>query len=206
MLVTPSTATAHPVSTFYPEPWPGLSLPTISWRFTSEFTGTAKRNRVLDGSQEWDGVRCGGLSFGWTLPDYGNYLAQNTCDKPREHNGIHWEELRGAYASTHTCLTPDLQNFWNFAMVFDSGDVWNTGTDNPTSSEIDMWHVATHEFGHGTAFDGEFLDLDACPFEQFGSWNTMCESVEVLTDESERGRKFRRSLESHDIHTFQAAY
>lgn len=93
---------------------------------------------------------------------------------------------------------------------FDSSLTWSTSTNDPTASEVDAEHVAAHELGHLTGFIGGPIDhfsRDAdCDRDvpvDYSEWETMCTSVDqIIGTDDEYGLKFRRTLETHDTHTF----
>lgn len=67
----------------------------------------------------------------------------------------------------------------------------------PTLWLLDLQSVATHELGHSLGFVDHFASTDsAC---DTSPTNTMCSGTGP-------GQTFKRTLESHDIHTTYAAY
>lgn len=84
-------------------------------------------------------------------------------------------------------------------MRFDSTENWHYAKDvAPQDDESDMRSVAAHEWGHWTGWFGPV----GAHFSNEGDYcggHTMCP---IIPD----GTTFMRSLETHDIHTFNAAY
>jgi hypothetical protein len=78
------------------------------------------------------------------------------------------------------------------------GAGWYTGTGDAPDCCFDVWSVATHEWGHMTAFFGHFDEGGSiCPDDS--SRHTMCPTIKAATER-------QRTLELHDYHTFEAAY
>jgi hypothetical protein len=78
---------------------------------------------------------------------------------------------------------------------FDTSDVtWNLDTGGPSTGEVDLRSIATHEIGHALGFHRHVVDDAACSQEIA----TMCQYYP--------GGTFWRTLGYHDIHTVSPSY
>lgn len=215
----PVPAVPHSASTYFLVTYGSGDLPNITYRFTQSVPNTTFRGRVEDGADKWTAV--GGVDLNLVR---GSLTADNfayaNCNKgPTGVATVHYKDIGGpfAYGVTIVCLKNN-GNIREFRIALNS-DVygWNITTSDPGSSEVDVWSVSAHEFGHGVggwldASSGQhFSNNTVCPVNSsgglFASWQTMCDSVDNLTPpDDEYAKKFRRTLEEHDIHTFENAY
>lgn len=85
-----------------------------------------------------------------------------------------------------------------FSMSIDAARTWYAGTGTPGSAQIDVFSVVSHEAGHATGWAGHFSLTESIGDDNAGQ-ATMCPSVSP-------GTVRLRTLSSHDIHTFTAAY
>jgi hypothetical protein len=69
--------------------------------------------------------------------------------------------------------------------------------------EEDFEGVAAHEAGHTTGFWGMYAD---CHFDPNGDYCPFTSARHTMCPSQEDGSASFRSLEEHDIHTFQNAY
>jgi len=80
------------------------------------------------------------------------------------------------YGISVGCATGGGTNLKFMTVSFDSSLNWNTGTDDPTTNEVDAQHVITHELGHFSGFAGGVIehfsssvDCDRSPPIDYGS-------------------------------------
>jgi hypothetical protein len=145
-----------------------------------------------------------------------------TCpsDRPLQKDAVHWVSglENTVFAATTLCEGPN-GGAHDFQTGFNSNPPtwwsWYKNTGNPASDEKDAWGTASHEFGHDVGYwrgDGHFAESDdACPgINDLGNRNTMCTAAlnaqGNIDKDVELGTTWKRSLESHDKHTFQNAY
>lgn len=213
-------ASAHSAATFYPAKWP--SNYNEHWVFDNDVpTTTDWRSSVVFGIGQWsNGAGGNGPNFifdGETNAT--NYF--DACTGTRSKIFIR-EDLAAAIGFpsetvqgyTQRCLTnttggstiTQIQiTFEKTPEDFSSGpDVWHTGATNPPSDEWDLRSIATHEAGHASGFYGHFTRGSAiCPVPVNASINeTMCEG----NTWQGLGFSMSRTLETHDQHTYGAAY
>jgi hypothetical protein len=86
-------------------------------------------------------------------------------------------------------------------MKVDSAELWYAGTGATPNNHVDLWSIALHEAGHMTAWvhhlDEFEYDPECATHDEFRP--TMCKEYLLGTV---RGR----TLESHDVDTFDNAY
>lgn len=211
-IVNPQPIAAHPAADWYDNYWGAGELPSIKYHHTVSVPTGGFRARVNDGADEWSDV--GQVDLFFSVGDESqNFNPFQSCSSMPDKNAIHKKNGTGAYAVTVTCIIPSEPFFRidNFQLVFEEGITWNKETAPPNPNEVDVWHTATHEFGHATGFSGHFrgfLQTQECPYQAYQLWETMCDSVDALEPPfgTEEGKQFRRSLETHDIHTFRNQY
>jgi hypothetical protein len=162
---------------------------------------------VEDGAQDWTFIQPSDFQF--SRQGVVTQTWNVTCDASTDVV-IFDRALTGAYARTISCNKTS-GAFKEVQIAFDNEQSWYTGTGGPSSSQVDAFHIATHEFGHATGWGphlGTSLDCDQVAPIDFGTWQTMCNSLDVLLDDpgGEAGRTFRRTTEVHDQHTFENQY
>lgn len=198
------------MSDWYSAFWNAADLPTIMWAYDAEFPGGNKRGRVAEAALEWTNVPNADIILVQSGGDYPSFSSGSPCNEPEDKNAIHWESLTTVYGITRKCVDtgPNPDKLYNFQLVLDStGQNWNDADGPPGPDKIDTRHVATHEFGHATGWTGHYVNVTRCPpAGPFSDWETMCDSVEALTSDTEYGKTFRRSLDPHDMDVLQGAY
>lgn len=169
--------------------WPDNSFP-------GGLTGTFF-DRVQNGYQQWNAVCCVD-SFDFTSGTAAVSRSFGPCQTDRD-SIVFWENFTGALAQTGQCLN-DNGRVYYVGTRFDSSQFWYAGTGQVGTNNFDFWGVATHEFGHQTGTwygNAHFTSPISCPGNSTDQ--TMCPS---LGEEQEK----LRSLEAHDIDTFQNNY
>jgi hypothetical protein len=80
---------------------------------------------------------------------------------------------------------------------------WNENDSNVPAARLDSESIATHEFGHAAGFG-----VGGNVPNHFESDGTICtgQPVQTMCPSFLFGSSYWRSLEGHDIHTFQGAY
>lgn len=202
-------ALGHRPATWYGTRW---ERDIVRWRFDNDFPrGDGVRRAVRRGSRQWN--RAGAeLRFRRRPDREGGRIAP--CSLRRGHNFLHWRAIDGpggTLAVTVTCTFGDgsgPNQMHAFEMVFDEDEPWHTDpSSRPGPLEIDLWAVASHEFGHaggrisgGPQGDGHFdEDSRLCPNLLNARRHTMCPSYDLIADEM-------RTLEKHDVDVFRRTY
>lgn len=206
-----SPASAHTGSTYYPKRW--VTKVAQDWFFTATFPTGDWRARVRNGASQWNGVN---QPMKFTEVAQRSNFDPYKCPPTYGTNGIHWRNYDGrdgALAITGMCSTAT--ELYSTNLTFDSSEDWYTGTgDAPDGFQVgtacvvgpckvDAWSVASHEWGHMTGFDGPYdvghFSRSEAICADDGGQHTMCPSIK-------KGTERQRTLETHDRHTFDAAY
>ena len=223
-LMTAVAISAHPANEWYGAKWKSGTLDGVAmdkdvdWRFVDNFPiGDNSRARTRDGASQWSS-RGTSLTFNfqWNEPDY-DALDWGVCSDHYQRDKVGWGDFGDAgyslsepLAVVSTCVfSSDRTVLWSFKMKVNNDAPWYTGTGDVPNNRSDMWSVMSHEFGHaggrikGGDGSGHFEEWwDVCPDPGSGNgWDrhTMCPSVF-------EGTNMMRSLEQHDVDTFQGAY
>jgi hypothetical protein len=175
-------------------------------RENSGLTG-AYLTRALSAAQNWTDVEDGDFAF-----EYGgvnNTLSRDCTENTANRNPIFFapwdgpgpgtEQNPNDAAVTRTCFftnAPD--ELFGYSILFDGEEDWSTD-DSPTQNEVDFASVAAHEFGHATGWVHHFSRTGIYCYPVTSLIQTMCYVTPM-------GTTYKRSLASHDIHTFNAAY
>jgi hypothetical protein len=192
-------ALAHQASDFYIS---GKYQPPlgVDWHFTEEVTGVNFRDRIRDGSEEWNALNSA-MHFN-KVAEIPNFPYDNCPTPVDENSAIHMGGIADpdAVAVVHLCFN-NLGELDGFQMKFTNSANYYTGTGDPGANEVDTWSFGAHEFGHATGWRGHYdSDEETSPLCQVDSTrHTMCHSLG-------NGRKWWRTLEEHDKHTFNFAY
>lgn len=192
---------SHSVATFYDRgPWQTQYLLLFGRNVTHWTNGpgwnSTRRTRIEDAASRWNAVstnRYWNYRFQGHRSDLNLSCLENSFNK----NGHHWRKLPGSrIGQAQRCYSGG--RLHNFQIIYDTSTTWYFGTGVPSRNAFDFYSTAVHELGHGTGFRGHFTGPSTCPGTS--SDNTMCQSS------ARRGTTHRRSLGTHDRHTFQHAY
>lgn len=166
-----------------------------------EFDYTASTNNMPSGAvaainrgaKDWNDLN-GSVTL---IPgeNVANY-SPDECPPQYAQNAIHYAPIDGAskvLAVATTCRFTSGNELYSMQITFDTGEDWYTGTGTPPSGKIDLWAVATHEFGH-TIGIAHFDAADAVCANN--TRETMCPFYTVS----------QRLPANHDVHGFTAAY
>ena len=201
-------AAAHPSSFYYVAgKWPAGQ--SVSYGLHAGFPGDSNwSGRVYDAKQGWNNVA--GASepkFYWVLADYQfyGYYNQPCTLLSGYYSAIVFHQVLDSLGSnvigySQSCNSGGTRIAQTVA--FDSsGTFWYIGTGATTSGWMDLWSAAAHEWGHATGFQNHLADGEAgvCPAWENVVRNTMCPAVFP-------GLYPMRDPNTHDIHTFTAAY
>lgn len=214
---------AHTASDWYPAKW--VNDKNVNWKFASGFpTGTAPRARVKNGAAKWNQLN---QTMGFVFDsgaDYASFSAL-TCPNTEQKDAVHWGTIDGpgtGAALATVCTFADAigppgsnTSLHSFQLKFDSAENWFTSdSGTPGSNQPDMESLAAHEFGHATGRSrteggtqtaggdgkGHFVNSsEYCTPTTEANHHTMCTSTPL-------GTTWDRSLNTHDIDTFQNAY
>lgn len=196
-LAGPAPVEAHSASTYYPKKWTADPYYGLGHLDAPLDTSTAKSS-IHAGDNPWDGLAGNWLDFLWS----GNenpmvmWTGSGCTTPPSDGLWIVSDDI-SSLAFEATCTSGD--RIVRTAIVFDdTGTSWYTGSSTSVpSGKYDLRSVAVHEFGHAEGFAGHFSSTDT---DCSGSdRNTMCSGLPS-------GTSYKRTLESHDIHTVEAAY
>ena len=203
---------------FYRYHW--ISDQTVAWRFTTGFPSGTWRARASNAADAWNAL---GQPMQWhqVTPDLANF-PYNDCNTWYQENALHYGALDGPgnkVAITSPCIhaAPAGSGFafelWSVNVQVDSAENWYTSYLKPTATQVDLWSVLTHEWGHmggsivGQDGDGlghfDEADNTICGGKSSGTRQTMC-PLTLWGDTQQRD--LQGSPYYHDTHTFNAAY
>lgn len=205
--VAPTGAGAHPSADHFPYRWKRDR--SVVFKFTPSVpAASGARTPVRNAARQWNG-----LGQALRFVDAGTYPADYDpvgCGT-YQRNGVHFRPIDGpslqtvgvnTVAETRVCLFGGGTNeLYSFQMVFDSAEPWYYGSGDAAPTQVDLWSVATHEFGHAAGF-ARHLDHDGDPAglcANTAAQPTMCAVTYP-------GTEHQRTLADHDKHTFDAAY
>lgn len=204
----PAPASAHPASWHFNQSrWPTSA--SINYGLNAGFPSGEARDRVYDAKNKWNAV-AGTAEPGiwWTMADDVNYgVFNNACSLNVANNSavVFFSDLNG-YGSTVVGYTFWCKNGSNVrlksSVVADSTrSDWYTGNGDAPAGKVDMYSVLVHEWGHSNGFANHLAEGEpnVCPAWENVVRNAMCPSIFP-------GYEVQRTLKTHDIHTFQAAY
>jgi len=221
LVLAPGRASSHLSTDWYPNVWGTATRPTIiTFKFNDQFPNGEWRDRVSEAIAKWNSIQPNALSFAQLASDNPHSFSQDCAAYAVEEDVLYYRDANAAYfGHTRTCLVSGSSSpIKNFIMDFDKSWIWNKYASDPQPGEIDALSAIVHEFGHATGFSGHFNATGAnqvCPVingvPDVANWQTMCDSVDNLVSDQTyselfNGYKFRRTLETHDQHTFDHAY
>ncbi len=200
-----STASAHQASNYFTTEWKNDT--SIKWAFTHDFEDAVP----LNGEQA---VHSEFMDWGALPPQIG--FDKVATHKPEENAGVckevnyednfvRWGAIDGKEGSVLAyevgCLFgDDHSRRFSSDIVFDKDENWHyDSSTSPTDNEYDMAGVASHEIGHFLGFAGHFDATEPVPICENSPKHTMCRTVPS-------GTTYQRTLEEHDVHTFDNAY
>ena len=219
LFVGTGSAQAHPWADWYGQRWrtgtfEGVDQDqTVDWRFVNNFCCGTFRDSVQSGSTKWNAVSGVSMTFHFesSQDDYGG-LSWDDCPANYQADRVGigdfgdagWS-LNEPLAVTKLCPFADATDkAYNFRIKFNEDTPWYKDNGDPSNGQWDAISVAAHEFGHATGRtiggdgSGHFLESSTyCPADS--GRHTMCPSTFD-------GTSWQRSLEAHDIDTFQNAY
>jgi Matrixin len=170
----------------------------ITWRFSPGFPTGNKRDRVLEGFGEWNGL---GQNMKFErLADATSSYTFEDCSAPYHgifHNAI--DGQGGTRGVTWTC-THSGGIFHAFSIKFDQAENWNAGTTSDASKD-DFGGNASHEIGHATGWSGHLpsaSDSNGVCWDD-STLHTMCNGPFPIPFK-------KRSLEEHDKDGFRDTY
>lgn len=201
LALVPGVAHAHSASSYYKMRW--KSDLTLGWHFTAGFPGGAYRDKIVYGAGQWN-AQNQSLRWSYYPTDYANF-SWSPCPTKTYKNAVHWADIPYAGLVRACLYGSDPTRIWSVQMIIDSaGTNWYAGSGTPAANQVDLWSIATHEWGHMSgslaAGDGKghFPEADAaCPDGALR--NSLCPSIPM-------GTTHMWNTELHDEHTFQSAY
>lgn len=218
LALTASQALGHPQANHYEGYWGEVVIgerppATVSYSFAPSYNAFGnKRARARNAAERWN-ARNEPITF-VNGPDLANEPTMGcVSDGP---NSLHFTTIDGRgnfLAITGVCVvfldgdpsTPAGNSIVRFFMDVDSQERWYAGTGSTPSTEVDLYGVLTHEFGHATGGWGP--DLSTGADQHWGSGTALCDSdLHTMCPAIPTGNSQWRTLEAHDIHTFEAAY
>lgn len=155
------------------------------------------RDRTNDGINQWNSQNQA-MTF-TRVADYSDF-DPTVCPPSYQKNGIHRRSRDGrgnVLAVTYTCVFAGTNELYSFQVVYDQDEFWYISNGDASDDTMDLWSVASHELGHATGF-GHFGSNESICGNDSGQ-NTMCPTYYIGTERM-------RTLATHDIHTFSAAY
>ncbi len=205
MVATSSQPSAgHTSSTYYISPW---NFNVLDWQLGRLQTLDTQdgRFRIRGGIRSWEFSDSTPTNFDWdeeaqdpTL----NYTKYTLCDldpPPFVHDALlvarTWDGLGGNPAVTIDCVRGGVKT--KVVVIFDTQDRWYTSAGGTVPADTwDLQATAAHEGGHLTGWAAHFTGSSMCP--NTSAIQTMCQGA--------RGTMWKRTLEVHDVHTWQNAY
>lgn len=151
-------------------------------------------NRIKQGANDWNKL---GTSVRLVAGrEVANYAPRGGCPTQYQKNAMHYLPIdgpSGILGIATVCSVPGSGEIHSMQITFDSSESWYTGTGMPPEEQIDLWSVASHEFGHTLGI------------EHFESGDPIC-----IPDERETMCPFYsptlRIPAEHDRHGLDARY
>lgn len=207
--------------------WPDAEL-EVEWYTTPNYAERCSfglcyqevtfKQRALDATGSWNRLQAA-LKFVYAGMHFTNYDPFASCDAPPPPavgpgewrgtiSGLHRRPAGNQYvAITVGCYSDPNENFLQTFQINLNRDLdWYSGTEDAPDDYWDLWAALAHEFGHATGWGflhyREDDDSSICDAGNLAQ-HTMCRNLPFNGDIS---RIRRRTLELHDIHTFQNRY
>lgn len=200
MVAVPSVAAAHSPTFYTGGGGKWTNFLSIGY-YQKGFPTTTHVARINNGHTQWNAAGPSGIE-----PDFwyaGTTSTAGNADLPcsATYNGVYWRNLD--YLGIGVLgFTPHCENtagvVTRFSMSIDSNASWYTGTGEGPGGQYDLWSVASHEWGHATGWYGHFASSESICVDN-SAQATMCPFIRD-------GTQRIRTLDTHTIHTFQAAY
>jgi hypothetical protein len=189
----------------YSTTWGGTNAP---YQFTSSFPGgNGERNSVRQGADQWTDTP--NANFTWQeLGEVSNWTPSTNCGAEWAQNqSINWKSIDGGgnqsvLADALWCsFNGTIFKYWIRFDKDNAADFFWPGTGAPPvpSGMYDGWAIASHEFGHATGFSGHIGSNTSYCDEGSLDYHTMCQTILA-------GKARQRTLEVHDVNTFQQSY
>ncbi|HEY5890455.1 MAG TPA: hypothetical protein VIW94_07135 [Acidimicrobiia bacterium] len=80
-----------------------------------------------------------------------------------------------------------------------SASTWYVGAGSPGAGQYDLRSTITHEFGHAGGLNIDFSGTSLCDNDNNPPYHTMCGTALI-------SNTWKRSLETHDIHSMEGFY
>jgi hypothetical protein len=206
LVMTMTPATAHSAAYYYYGTWnagTGLLPITVPWQSGNI---TFNPTWIQQGPQQWNNL---GQSMQFRYDGERNVNSTgSSCPTAPLDNWVFQRVLdgvAGTLAITWTCwrTTPlGARQLHSFTIEYDGSESWYSGNGDAPPTYVDVWSVASHEFGHATGWVPYHLDENGTNPElclDDSTEHTMCS---FYTPGTER----MRTLEAHDVDTFSTAY
>lgn len=173
---------------------------TVHWRFRDNYPESLKAAANLAFTQ-WNSTHSQTSPEPYYINDGTTTYVGNYADPcTNSYNLVYYRNLSADYldpniiGDTRWCETSGLVSRFNLAI--NNQKSWWGGQGAPGPTQLDVQAVVTHEVGHATGWYGHF---DGAGAECGADPHTMCPSINP-------GTTAKRTVETHDIHTFLAAY
>lgn len=215
----PAAGLAHNADSYYDLHWmtlpsqAGVAVDTdvaLNWGFSPTFEEEAQPD-AADAADAWN-THAGRVRFrqganvtsdpgigpcptSSILGDDVNVIRSGEIDGPALDSD---EGEGGILAVTALCATPLGGVAYHFTITYDVSEPWHFGAGPIDAGTFDLQGVLAHEFGHATGWGRHFENDTGTECLATGR-HTMCSTVSP-------GLLDARTLEEHDIDTWQDAY
>lgn len=202
LLTSTAIVSAHSASTYYVKKWSSDPIYSLGKLDSPLNTSTAKSS-IHSGDDEWDFTSGAWLDFNWNFGEDSTVVWLGGACTTVPQSGWLWiltDNISSlgvtSWCTTSTTITKST------IRLDDVGTTWYTGSSSSVpSGQYDLRSVITHEFGHAGGFGvssgpDHFTGSSICSGT---TRQTMCSGLPT-------GTSYKRTLESHDEHTFASAY
>lgn len=168
-------------------------------RVEYDFTGSVakmpagSKERIKRGAVDWNKL---GGSVRLIAGDKVRNYSPKTCPTKYQKNAMHYLPIDGPSRTlgvANICFNPSNAELHSMQITFDTGEDWYTGTGTPPPGQVDLWSVASHEFGHTLGI------------AHFSSGDVVCVAAELETMCPFYSPTMRVPGD-HDQHGFHAVY